>query len=197
MRRTNFGFNALLVAFCVSLFLSWALPQDVSKYAGQESRDIKSLSAEDIEELKNGKGWGLAKAAELNGYPGPSHLLEMKDKIGLTAAQQTEIKNLFEEMRSAAIPLGVELIELEKELDELYTKKLVNAKNLEEKLLKIGEVRSRLRFVHLSAHLKTPSILTAEQINKYNELRGYGSGDPCKNIPEGHDPEMWKKHNGC
>jgi len=31
----------------------------------------------------------------------------------------------------------------------------------------------------------------------YNELRGYSSDDPCENVPEGHDPEMWKRHNNC
>ena len=55
-----------------------------SKYAGEEKREIKSLSETDIEELKNGQGWGLAKAAELNGVPGPAHLLEMKNEIDLT-----------------------------------------------------------------------------------------------------------------
>jgi len=43
-----------------------------------------------------------------------------------------------------------------------------------------------LRFVHLDTHLRTPDILSAEQINKYNTLRGYSSNDPCENIPEGH-----------
>ena len=54
-----------------------------SKYVGQETRKIKSLSADDIAELTKGGGWGLAKAAELNGYPGPAHILEMGSKIGL------------------------------------------------------------------------------------------------------------------
>jgi hypothetical protein len=54
-----------------------------------------------------------------------------------------------------------------------------------------------LRYVHLVTHLETSSILTPQQIEKYNRLRGYGSGDPCKNIPQGHDAEMWKKHNNC
>ncbi len=54
-----------------------------SKYAGEENREIKSLSADDIDELRNGGGWGLAKAAELNGVPGPAHLLEMKKEIDI------------------------------------------------------------------------------------------------------------------
>ena len=45
-----------------------------SPYAGQENRQIKSLSANDIQELKRGGGWGLAKAAELNGLPGPAQV---------------------------------------------------------------------------------------------------------------------------
>ena len=34
-------------------------------------------------------------------------------------------------------------------------------------------------------------------IETYNKLRGYFSDDPCKNIPKGHDPELWKKHHDC
>lgn len=37
----------------------------------QRQRDIKSLSAERIEGLEEGRGLGYAKPAELNGYPGP------------------------------------------------------------------------------------------------------------------------------
>ena len=52
----------------------------VSPYAGEEAREIRTLSEEDIRQLKNGEGWGLAKAAELNGVPGPAHLLEIADQ---------------------------------------------------------------------------------------------------------------------
>ena len=87
-----------------------------SKYAGEEKREIKSLSETDIEELKNGKGWGLAKAAELNGVPGPVHLLEMKEEIDLSAKQIRAIENIYKKMKQEAIPLGLELIELEMDL---------------------------------------------------------------------------------
>ena len=62
-----------------------------SPYAGEESRAVKSLSAEDIAELRRGGGWGLARAAELNGMPGPIHLLELKDDIPLTREQVSAI----------------------------------------------------------------------------------------------------------
>src|SRR5210317_2643476 len=74
-----------------------------SSYAGQEDREIKSLSESDIEELKNGRGWGLAKAAELNGVPGPAHLLEMKSEIALSKDQVKKIEAIYKEMKRKAI----------------------------------------------------------------------------------------------
>lgn len=175
---------------------SYASAQEVSKYAGEEKREIKTLSADDVEQLENGRGWGLAKAAELNGYPGPVHVLELKDRLELNAAQEKKVQAIFEDMRGRAVPLGLELIGLEKQLNLLFSSGNAKEEELRSLLGKIGEVTARLRFVHLSAHLGTKSALTAEQVKRYDSLRGYG-GDPCKNIPDGHDPEMWKKHNGC
>ena len=168
-----------------------------SKYVGQEKRDIKSLSDEDIKELKAGAGWGLAKAAELNGLPGPKHILEMKKEIELTAEQEKIVIALYKDMNKEAIELGNKLIEYEKELNNRFSERNINEKVLEELLIKISETYKSLRYTHLSAHLKTPSILSEDQIKKYNKLRGYSSDDPCVNIPQGHDPVMWRKHNNC
>jgi hypothetical protein len=168
-----------------------------SKYAGQEAREIKSLSESDIEELRNGRGWGLAKAAELNGIPGPVHLLEMKEEIALNPDQIEKIDTLYQGMKKQAISLGLKLIELERKLNSHFANGTITEKLLHELLEQITQVRKRLRYVHLSTHLKTPGILTVKQIDLYNKLRGYYSDDPCKNIPKGHDPEIWKKHHNC
>ncbi|MBL4876875.1 MAG: hypothetical protein JKY10_10340, partial [Cohaesibacteraceae bacterium] len=76
-----------LVFFSINASAAGQSPQPGSQhgshYAGEENRAIKSLSNADIAELKRGGGWGLAKAAELNGVPGPSHLLKMKNQVGL------------------------------------------------------------------------------------------------------------------
>ena len=58
-----------------------AADKPATPYAGQQARTIKSLSKEDIAALLNGKGMGMAKAAELNGYPGPVHLLELVQQL--------------------------------------------------------------------------------------------------------------------
>ena len=168
-----------------------------SKYAGEEKREIKSLSATDIEELKTGKGWGLAKAAELNGVPGPVHLLEMKEEIDLSANQIRAIEDIYKKMKQEAISLGLELIELERELNNHFANRTITDELLRQILQGIAQVHRQLRYVHLSAHLNTPDILKSEQITLYNKLRGYSSDDPCENVPKGHDPEMWKKHHNC
>ena len=168
-----------------------------SNYIGQEKRIIKSLSADDISQLKQGKGWGLAKAAELNGVPGPAHVLQMKKKISLTQAQEKKIQALFDDMESKPIPLGKKLIELEKRLNQNFSNHTINKKSLMTQLEQIAVIRKDLRFTHLVTHLQTLDILKPEQVTLYNKLRGYSSGSPCDNIPEGHDAEMWRKHNGC
>ena len=188
----------VLVLILIHTFaFSAADPSHKSKYAGEEKREIKSLSAADIEELQNGKGWGLAKAAELNGVPGPVHLLEMKEEIDLNAEQIRAIKDLYSKMKQEAVPLGLELIELERELNNHFANRTITDEILRQILQKIAQVHRQLRYVHLSTHLKTPDILQSEQIILYNKLRGYSSDDPCENVPKGHDPEMWKKHNNC
>lgn len=189
-----FNFGALFVAL---LSLSATADESYkSKYVGQEQRQIKSLSPDDIDELKKGAGWGLAKAAELNGVPGPAHVLEMADQIQLSDKQKREIQKIYNKMKAEAVVLGEQLIRLEMDLNKNFANRTINQTLLEESVQKIEKVRASLRIVHLSTHLQTPNILSNKQITLYNKLRGY-SKDPCQNIPEGHDADMWKKHNGC
>jgi len=194
--KIRFGLLAVIIALVYTANAA-ETPAYKSKYAGQEQRIIKSLSKEDILQLQQGEGWGLAKAAELNGMPGPAHVLQMKEQIALTKDQEEKINALYEDMKSKAIPLGKELIKLEKKLNDSFAKRTITKEQLNTQLDAIYKVQKKLRYVHLVTHLTTPSILTAKQIEQYNRLRGYGSDDPCKNIPKGHDAEMWKRHNNC
>jgi Spy/CpxP family protein refolding chaperone len=167
-----------------------------SPYAGQERRAIKSLSNEDIAELERGGGWGLAKAAELNGVPGPAHLLEMQEQIGLSKAQIAALEAVFKDMQQKAIAEGKRLIEHETALETAFRAGPPSDEALRKLLADIEASRSALRYIHLAAHLTSPPLLSAEQISLYNKLRGYG-GDPCAAVPAGHDPKMWRLHNGC
>jgi hypothetical protein len=144
-----------------------------SAYAGQEARAIKALSPAEQADLLAGKGMGLAKAAELNGYPGPLHVLALASQLELTQAQQRDTEALFQAMQSRAQALGSEVVEAERALDVLFERKQIAQPQLSESLARIGALQAQLRTVHLDAHLEQTRILTASQIAKYNELRGY------------------------
>jgi Spy/CpxP family protein refolding chaperone len=144
-----------------------------SAYAGEEARSIKSLSDDDISELSQGGGWGLAKAAELNGMPGPSHILKMERELALTADQQARVRNVFQGMQREAVAEGARYISLEEDLEARFRERDVSETELKAALTKIEESRARLRFVHLSAHLALLDVLTKPQIDTYNRLRGY------------------------
>ncbi len=197
MKKTFFIFGCVFTLLAGGNPTANSTQRYSSSYKGQEYREIKSLSSEDIDELQKGKGWGLAKAAELNGMPGPLHLLEMKEEIKLSEVQVSQIEQLYEKMKKEAIPLGLEFITLEKKLNNAFANRTIDEKGLKSLLEQIANTYMALRYVHLSTHLKTPSILTTSQIETYNKLRGYFSDDPCKDVPKGHDPELWKKHHDC
>ena len=166
-----------------------ALHEKHSPYAGEESRAIKSLSPEDIAEIRAGGGWGLAKTAELNGLPGPIHLLELKDEIELTPEQVDAITGIYEHMRAKAIAEGERYISYEQTLEEAFRATTVTEKDLRELLGNIERSRARLRFIHLAAHLETPNLLTETQIERYDALRGYHTqrGDAAHSGHEHHN----------
>lgn len=193
--------NSHKIFLCWFLLTSFVLLADEkeshkSDYTGEVDRVIKSLSANDIKDLTLGNGMGLAKAAELNGYPGPKHVLEMQEELLLEKEQLTSIKLIFEEMKSQARSQGKIFISLEKSLNDHFSNATITNDTLESTLKNISEAKNNLRYIHLSAHIKTTEILSKNQIKKYNQLRGY-SNNPCEKIPEGHNKEMWMSHNGC
>jgi hypothetical protein len=173
-----------------------AQEQGHAPYAGLETREIKSLSGEDLEELQRGGGWGLALPAELNGLPGPAHLLILRDEIGLSPEQVEEIEAIHAAMTADAQAAGLRFIEAERALDAAFQEGTLDETRLRELVAAAESARAELRFVHLSRHLSTPPLLTKAPIARYNELRGYAS-DPCATVPEGHDAEMWRRHHNC
>ncbi len=168
--------------FTVPVFLTALIPLSAmaeeqhrhqSPYAGKQSRTIKSLSAEDMAELEQGGGWGFAKAADLNGMPGPSHVGKMATELALTVEQNTAVEQLFQTMRKDAATEGRQMIAGEAALDASFRNGAIDADQLRAQLDRIEESRARLRYIHLAAHLETVKLLTKEQIARYNKLRGY------------------------
>ena len=172
--KSSFPIAAGVVAILAGLS-SNALAQSAQPYSGMQNRPIKALSDQQVADLKAGRGMGLALAAELNGYPGPSHLIELSDQLGLTSIQLSNLKGMFDAMRSETIPIGEELVAQEEELDRLFAENVISEQQLKAATENIGETQARLRNVHLRYHLRTRALLQPSQIRRYAELRGYGA----------------------
>jgi hypothetical protein len=166
------GTIVAVVAFCA------AAAYAQQPYAGMEARAIKALSDQQIADLKAGRGMGLALAAELNGYPGPIHAIELADKLGLSSDQLAKLRQLFEAMKAETIPLGLQLIAAEGVLDDEFAGKTITLTSLDSETQKIGAIQAKLRAAHLKYHLSTLAVLTPEQVEKYKELRGYSDDTP-------------------
>lgn len=160
------------VLFFLLLLGAGALAQ--TPYAGEQERRIKSLSLERVEGLTAGRGLGYAKAAELNGYPGPKHVLELADALDLSDQQRAGTRSLFEAMQERASALGRELIAAEAELDRAFARRQISTDRLGELVAASARIEGELRRVHLQAHLDQVELLDEEQVAAYLRLRGYG-----------------------
>lgn len=164
--------TGVLLAVAINHAASAAPP---ASYAGQEQREIKALSPEEIKDYLAGKGMGLAKAAELNRYPGPAHVLELAEKLHLNAEQKNLSEAIFKTMQAAAIRQGKALVEKERALDRLFAGGGITGEDLRTALEEIGRLQAEVRRTHLQAHIEQRKILTQQQIVRYEELRGYAS----------------------
>jgi Spy/CpxP family protein refolding chaperone len=144
-------------------------------YAGMQLRPVKALSEQQVADLKAGRGMGLALPAELNGYPGPMHVLEHANALALTAEQRERTAAMIAAMRAEAVPVGEQLIDQEARLDRLFADRAVTPVSLQAATAEIGATQARLRETHLKYHLAMRELLTAEQLAKYRELRGYSA----------------------
>ncbi|MBX9943505.1 MAG: Spy/CpxP family protein refolding chaperone [Reyranella sp.] len=145
-------------------------------YAGQQARAVKALSDQQIADLRAGRGMGLALPAELNGYPGPMHVLELAGPLDLTPDQRQRTEALFAAMKAEAIPLGERLIADETALDLLFAEKRATLAAVDAASARIGATQAALRAAHLRYHLEMVALLTPEQVARYAALRGYGGG---------------------
>lgn len=148
-----------------------------SPYAGEETREIKALSAEQLVGLHAGDGLGYALAAELNGVPGPKHVIELADQLQLTEEQRERTRAVLEAMRSRAVELGEQLVEVERRLDEGFSRKTVDDEGLATLLAESARLEGELRLTHLQAHLRMLEILEPGQVESYRHLRDYVSHD--------------------
>jgi hypothetical protein len=168
----------LWIAALLALLVGPAIAQQQHQhghapYAGMQQRTLKALSEQQIADLRAGRGMGLALAAELNGFPGPMHVLELGDKLNLSAQQRQRVQELYTAMKAEAVAAGEKLIESETVLDREFAGKKITPTRLAQLTAQIGEQQGALRAVHLKYHLSTAELLSAGQRQRYVQLRGY------------------------
>src|SRR5499426_1407812 len=170
---------ALFAVLAIVAATAGSSAQTASPYAGQEQRAIKALSDEEIRDLLEARGMGLAKAAELNSYPGPLHVLQLAAQLGLSDAQRKATDSLYANMRQRALSIGRQIVEAERTLDRAFANAAIEPATLRSQVGAIATLQGELRAVHLEAHLAQHALLTPEQITRYNLLRGYrGNSTP-------------------
>jgi Spy/CpxP family protein refolding chaperone len=175
--------TAVAVLLCAS-GAAWA---QASPYAGQQQRPIKALSDQEVSALLEGHGAGFAKAAELNGYPGPMHVLELADRLELSAEQRGATQRLMVEHKQRARSLGAALVTAERELDGLFAQRSAASETVDAATRRVGLLQAELRAEHLKTHLAQAALLTPDQMRRYSELRGYGDA-------RGHGSGTHKHH---
>ena len=165
--------KTLVLGVLMSIVAVAAAAHTESLYVGQETRDIKALSPQDIDDYLHGRGLGYAKAAELNHYPGPRHVLELANQLALTPEQMRQTRAIFETMHAQAVALGMQLVEKEQALDRQFANGSMDAASLQSLVSEIGGLQANIRYTHLAAHLEQKAVLTEQQVQLYDQLRGY------------------------
>ena len=133
MKSLLVGLGALALVASIPMMIGNSAAQSPGSYAG-----IKALSAEQIADLRTGRGMSFALAAELNGCPGPRHVLKLAEQLGLTDQQRADVQRLFEEMTVEVVPIGERLISQEAELDRLFAHRVVTPSSLGSVMAAIG-----------------------------------------------------------
>lgn len=157
-----------------------------SAYGELLDTEIRGIDPATIEGYRTGAGLGLALPAELNGYPGPRHVLELADELELTSDQQTQIQGLFDDMLPQAIALGEQILDQEAGLELAFREGTIDEEWLRDRLISIESLKAELRFVHLRTHLVTLEVLTPHQVQLYNAVRGYNASAEDHSAHQGH-----------
>ena len=144
-----------------------------SEYASQESSGIAALSARELDDLLAGAGMGWARAAELNRYPGPKHVLELESELRLQTSQRIAVEVVRVAMLEEARELGRQIVEAERVMNRRFSHQHIDEESLAALVGEIADLYGALRLSHLKAHLKTRELLSDDQVREYDRLRGY------------------------
>jgi Spy/CpxP family protein refolding chaperone len=137
------------------------------------AQPIKALPEADAKQYLAGAGMGYAKAAELNHYPGPMHALELAEELKLSTEQRAAARQLMDEHKAQARAIGAKFVEAERALDALFAGAQADRDALAKVVREAAAIQGEYRLSHLETHRRMRMLLSAEQVKRYDELRGY------------------------
>jgi len=167
-------------ALVVGIGMVWALGSlgaaAGAQHGGHAARaapghDAVACEREFREVIAEGRGFGLAFAADRNGYPGPLHVLELRDRLGLSAEQEAKLSALMTAMVAEARPRGAALLDAEARLERLFATGTARETEVRAAVAEVERARGAVRLVHLRTHLATRNLLTEGQRRAYHEAR--------------------------
>jgi Spy/CpxP family protein refolding chaperone len=121
--------------------------------------------------IADGRGFGMAFAADRHGYPGPLHVLELAGQLGLTADQETRVRALMDAMFAESRPKGALLLAAERRLTSLFASGRADADSVRAAVADVERLRGELRTLHLVTHLRTRDVLSESQRRAYHAAR--------------------------
>lgn len=160
----------LLLLSC--LITHAALAQEpVADTTTDEAQVVSSLTPNQIQAYRDGRGMGAGRVADANGYPGPMHVLELADALELSDEQRAATAQLMSRMKTEARALGEQLIAREQALGTQFADGSIDSDGLRIALTEIGELQAGIRRVHLQTHIDQRALLNETQLTRYGELR--------------------------
>src|SRR5213593_3386940 len=175
MRRVMLGVIAAVGLAGLTAGTTVTRAQHAHGGAGAQGHQVAQTCASEFEKVVGeGRGFGLAFAADQNGYPGPMHVLELKDRLKLTADQEAKAQALMQAMFAESKPKNAQLLEAEAKLRRLFADRSADDAAVRAAVGEVERARSQVRLVHLLVHLKTRGLLTEDQRRIYHEARWGG-----------------------
>ncbi len=134
---------------------------------------IRSLTPEQVGQIERGEGGGFALPAELNGVPGPRHVLDLAAELDLSDEQEAHVQTVLDEMRVDAVVAGDRYLDAVLTLEDGFRDGTLAADDLTARITEVHRREGELAAAHLAAHLETAALLTPAQVAEYGRLRGY------------------------
>ncbi|MGV8879516.1 MAG: hypothetical protein ACOH2A_10835 [Sphingobacteriaceae bacterium] len=163
-------YSYLIIAFILLTIYASAQSNNSADNVVSQS-PLKHLTTNQYNSFQQGSDvWGMGKVAELNHFPAPQKVFELKSKLSLNMQQEADLQEIVKKLNFKVKEMGAFMIKNERMLDSLFRIGKVNDGLIIYYTNRYGLYEGELRNAILQAHLKTKKILKPAQLRKYDRL---------------------------